>query len=161
MDPFLPAETPPLVAIFDGFADAAEMMAIAIGLAGFRTVDGHVSDVKRGVTDFMAFMKEHKPDVVVWDISPPYEGNWNFFQLVRSSSALDGRGVVLTTTHKAHLDDFARADSGALEIVGKPVDIAELVHRIRNALGRRVLAPHGETEPAPSGDPQQRRANVQ
>jgi DNA-binding response OmpR family regulator len=74
----------------------------------------------------------------VWDISPPYEGNWNFFQLIRSSSALDGRGVVLTTTHKVHLDHFAEADSGALEIVGKPVDLADLVERIRHALQHRV-----------------------
>ena len=131
----------PLVAIFDGFADAAEMMATAIGLAGFRTVDGHVGDVKRGVTDFVSFIEEHNPDVVVWDISPPYQGNWNFFQLVRSSSALDGRGVVLTTTHKGHLDALTAGDSGALEIVGKPVDIAELVQRIHRALGQRDRNP--------------------
>jgi DNA-binding response OmpR family regulator len=131
----------PLVAIFDGFADAAEMMATAIGLAGFRTVDGHVADVKRGVTDFVSFIEAHNPDVVVWDISPPYQGNWNFFQLVRSSSALDGRGIVLTTTHKGHLDALTSGDSGALEIVGKPVDIDELVRRIRYALRHRDQTP--------------------
>ncbi len=137
-DPGSPPDKLPLVAIFDGYADAAEMMAAAIAGAGFRTVDGHVSDVKRGVTDFISFIDAHNPDVVVWDISPPYEGNWNFFQLIRSSSALDGRGVVLTTTHKGHLDDFAQKDSGALEIVGKPVDIANLIERIRHAAGQRA-----------------------
>ena len=138
LSPFAQTDRTPLVAIFDGYADAAEMMAINIALAGFRIVDGHVSDIKRGVTDFIAFMKEHNPEVVVWDISPPYEGHWNFFQLIRSSSALDGRGVVLTTTHKLHLDSFAQEDSGALEIVGKPVDIDELIRRIRHALEHRT-----------------------
>lgn len=126
----------PLVAIFDGYADSAEMVAIALGLAGFRTVDGHVSDIKRGATDFIEFITGHDPHVVIWDVSPPYDGNWRFFQLIRSSSVLDGRGVVLTTTHKGHLDALAGRDSGAIGIVGKPFDLSLLVEQIRRVLPR-------------------------
>lgn len=70
----------------------------------------------------------------MWDISPPYHLNWAFFQLLRSSHALDGRGIVLTTTHKGHLDALVGHDSKAVEIVGKPYDLALLITGIEHAL---------------------------
>jgi DNA-binding response OmpR family regulator len=122
------------VAIFNASDDTVQMLADILELHGFRGVNAHVSDVKRGKTDFMAFIHEHDPAAVIWDISPPYDQNWNFFQLLRSSAALKDRGVVVTTTHKTHLDQLAGQDTGAIEIIGKPYDLDLVIKAVREAV---------------------------
>ena len=122
------------VAIFNASDDTVEMLAIILQHAGYLTENGHVADVKRGITDFVAFMDVHQPDAVVWDISPPYLENWTFFQLLRSSHALDGRALILTTTHKINLDKMAGQDSGAIEIIGKPYDLGLVVQAVQDGI---------------------------
>jgi hypothetical protein len=52
-------------------------------------------------------------------IAPPYDRNWHFFKLLRSSALLAHSALVLTTTHKQHLDTLAGTETGAIEVVGK------------------------------------------
>ena len=122
------------VAVFNASDDTVEMLTEVLNHDGFLTVNGHVSDVKRGHTDFLAFVAEHDPQVIIWDISPPYDKNWVFFTLLRSNVALCGRGVVVTTTHKEHLDQMAGTDTGAIEIIGKPYDLGAIVAAVRKAI---------------------------
>jgi DNA-binding response OmpR family regulator len=63
---------------------------------------------------------------VIFDISPPYEQNWVFFRTMCDSPAMEGRGVVLTTTNKDRLDEIVGLDSLAMEIVGKPYDLRQI-----------------------------------
>jgi hypothetical protein len=39
---------------------------------------------------------------------------------------LSGRGIVLTTTNKARLDEVLGEDSHALEVVGRPKDLQQI-----------------------------------
>ncbi len=126
--------TAPTIAIFDASDDTVDLLVLALNEGGFRTVTGHLAEVKRGATDFLAFIAEHDPQAIIWDIAPPYDRNWVFFELLRASTALAGRGVVLTTTHKAHLDQMAGQDTGAIEIIGKPYDLDAIVEAVRRAL---------------------------
>lgn len=48
--------------------------------------------------------------------------------------------MVLTTTHKQHLDTLAGQDTGAFEIIGKPYDFAEIVSAVAQGLKRREKA---------------------
>ena len=41
-------------------------------------------------------MDKHNPEVVIFDISPPYDENWTFFKTMRDSDRMNGRGTVLT-----------------------------------------------------------------
>ena len=122
------------VAIFNASDDTVELLGLILNQRGFRTVSGHVTDVKRGETDFVAFITEHDPQVIIWDISPPYDKNWVFFTLLRTSVALSGRGVVVTTTHKAHLDRMAGTETGAIEIIGKPYDLEAIADAVVKAM---------------------------
>jgi hypothetical protein len=45
-------------------------------------------------------MRKHNPDVVIFDISPPYDENWQFFKTMRDADVMRGRGSVLTITNK-------------------------------------------------------------
>ena len=79
-------------------------------------------------------MATHKPDAMIWDIAPPYDRNWTFFNLLRTTTALGHCPLVLTTTNKQRLDELVGRDSGALEIVGKPYDLDLIVESVVRAV---------------------------
>jgi hypothetical protein len=45
---------------------------------------------------------------------------------MRDAKTMHGRGIVLTTTNKARLDEVLGEDSHALEVVGRPKDLAQI-----------------------------------
>jgi DNA-binding response OmpR family regulator len=74
--------------------------------------------------------------VVIFDISPPYKENWDFFKTLREDKAMESRGLVLTTTNKARLDETVGKDSEAFEVVGKPYDLDQIKSAIHAAQKR-------------------------
>ena len=110
-----------MVALFNANDDTVEMVRRMLDASGLTCLIGcHLADLKKGVIDFARYVGAHQPDVVIFDISPPYKENWEFFQTLEGCQAMKGRAVVVTTTNKARLDEAARTESEAFEIVGKP-----------------------------------------
>ena len=95
------------VAIFNSSDDTVDMLSVLLTLRGYRAISARADDVKSGELNFIDFLSAQKPDAVVWDIAPPYDRNWNFFTLVRSIGPLQRCPLVLTTTHRHHLDAVA------------------------------------------------------
>ena len=122
------------VAIFDGSADTVEMLEVLLSARGYRVVTGTADHVKSGVLDFFAFIHAEQPDALIWDITPPYDRNWHFFKLLRTAGILKHCHIVLTTTHKQHLDTLAGHDTGAIEIVGKPYDLQEIADAVSHGV---------------------------
>jgi DNA-binding response OmpR family regulator len=126
-----------LVALINASDDTVDMVQRMLGASGFDCLVGcRFADLKRGRVDFATFLSEHDPDVVIFDISPPYLQNWNYFKTLRDAKAMEGRGLVLTTTNKGRLDETTGGDSKALEIVGKPYDLDQIEAAIHAALKR-------------------------
>ena len=123
------------VAILNSSEDTVEMLRIQLENAGMVTVGGHVPDIKRGKLDFQDFVGRHRPDVIVWDIGPPYEENWTFFNLVRTTDAAREVRFVLTTTNRDRLLKVC-GDCDPVEIVGKPYDLDQVTKAVQDALGR-------------------------
>jgi hypothetical protein len=94
----------------------------------------HFADLKRGIVVFEKYMQKHNPELVIFDISPPYDENWTFFKTMRANKIMTGRGSVLTTTNKLRLDEIIGEDSRALEIVGLKDDLDS----IQAAIGRET-----------------------
>jgi DNA-binding response OmpR family regulator len=86
----------------------------------------HFADLKKGIVNFDKYVDKHNPEVVIFDISPPYDENWQFFKTMRDSKTMKGRGAILTTTNKVRLDEVLGADSHAVEVVGRPQDLREI-----------------------------------
>ena len=128
----------PTVAIFNASDDTVEMLKVLFTERGYRAVAAEVDNVKSGALDFIAFMGAQKPDAIVWDIAPPYDRNWSFFKLLRTADVLRNCHIVLTTTHKEHLDSLAGQDTGAIEIVGKPYDLQVIVDSVTRGLENRL-----------------------
>ena len=66
---------------------------------------------------------------------------------MRDGKALEGRGLVLTTTNRQRLDEVIGEDSEAFEIVGKPYDLNQIKGALDIALKR---AHEGKLAPATS-----------
>jgi DNA-binding response OmpR family regulator len=134
------AAAPPsehVVALFNASDDTVEMVRRMLDASGVTCLIGcHFSDLKNGVIDFARYMGLHKPEVVIFDISPPYKENWTFFKTLRGSQAMEECGIFLNTTNKNRLDDTAGKDSEAFEIVGKPYALSQIRSAIYAALRR-------------------------
>jgi DNA-binding response OmpR family regulator len=117
-----------IVALFNASDDTIDMIqALLIEAGGAQSLVGcHFADLKKGVVDFKKYLNKHNPEVVIFDISPPYDENWQFFKTMRDADVMRGRGSVLTTTNKNRLDEVLGTDSRALEVVGKPKDLKQI-----------------------------------
>jgi DNA-binding response OmpR family regulator len=127
----------PVVALFNASDDTVEMVQQMLRASNHQCLIGcHFSDLKKGRVDFARYLREHDPQVVIFDISPPYDENWRFFKTLTQDEAMQNRGLVLTTTNKRRLDEVVGTDSEAIEIVGKPYDLAQIRDAIVAALRR-------------------------
>jgi DNA-binding NtrC family response regulator len=125
------------IAVVNSSEDIVTMLRLALEDEGFATVAGHVPRFKSGHDDLLAFLQTHDPAVIVFDIAPPYADNWRFLNLVRDTRAAQGRAFVITTTNRARLEQEV-GDTAAIEIVGKPFDLQEVVDAVRRALKQRA-----------------------
>jgi DNA-binding response OmpR family regulator len=132
-----PAAVKPIVALFNASDDTVEMVQRMLDASDFSCLVGcHFSDLKKGRIDFGKYLGEYAPEVVIVDISPPYDENWHFLKTLLQDKAMNGRGLVVTTTNKLRLDETVGGDSEALEIVGKPYDLDQIKTAIYAALKR-------------------------
>jgi len=117
-----------IVALFNASDDTIEMVqGLLTASGGEQTLIWcHFADLKKVVVYFGKYMDRHNPEVVIFDLSPPYDENWIFFKTMRDATTMQGRGVVLTTTNKNRLDEVLGEDSHALEVVGRPKDLQQI-----------------------------------
>jgi DNA-binding response OmpR family regulator len=127
-----------IVALFNASDDTIDMVQKLLTNSGRHQslIWCHFADLKKGIVNFDKYMDEHNPEVVIFDLSPPYDENWHFFTTMRDASVMTGRGVVLTTTNKDRLDEVLGEDSKALEVVGKTEDLQQIDAAIGSATKR-------------------------
>ena len=81
------------------------------------------------------FVRRHRPDVIVFDVSFPYDHNWMRYREFREADGVRDIPIVLTTTNTKALHDIVGATE-ALEIVGKPYDLDELATVVKRVLSK-------------------------
>jgi len=124
-------QAPHRIAIFNSMDDVIDMLQAACEKAGYQTVSAKLSEIQSGVLDLVAFVQEHRPLVIIYDVPRPYEANWNFLRLLHETDSLKHLGWVLTTTDKKALE-AAVGTADVFEIViGKPYSVDDVMDAVR------------------------------
>ena len=122
---------PPVVAIFNSMDDILAMVRVAFEAQGFVAATARLADIQSGALDLIAFVKEHKPVALVYDLPRPYEANWNVLRMLRETDSLQDLVWVITTTNKEALER-AVPKTNAIEIIlGKPYTVNEVIDAVR------------------------------
>jgi len=121
-----------VVAIFNTSEDTTELLRIVFENAGFVVVTAFTNQLRDGKVELEAFMRQHQPRVIVYDIAIPYEQNWRLFEHIRETPACAGVSFVVTTTNIRHVRQLAGGQE-VHEIVGKPYDLDVIVGAVRQA----------------------------
>ena len=137
-----PSSPPDVVAILNSNDDTVEMLRMMLESEGMIAVSAHVSDMRRGHFDFAGFLAEHDPGVIIYDIIPPYETSWRFFEHLRAMPSMANRQYVLTSTNPQRVLEVTPTDQPVFEIIGKPYDLQQIVVAVKRAIGsgRRASA---------------------
>ena len=131
---------PPVVAVLNSNDDVVELLRSLLEQAGFVTVTGHIDDIRRGKLDLVNFVKQHEPNVIVYDLVPPYDRSWNYLHLLKNSEPLQGRPFVLTSVNADRTREVVGRSEMVYEIVGKPLDLDEIVAAVKEASRARPIA---------------------
>ena len=131
-------EPPIVIGVLNSSDDTVEMLRIYLESAGFIVVSAHVHAIRRGEQTIAESIIEHKPAVVIYDVTPPYDRSWSFYEHLRTLDGLRNTGWVLTSTNPERLKQIAphTRELEILEIIGKPYDLQEIVSAVRRELER-------------------------
>jgi len=123
----------PIIAVVNTNDDLVSALQHALETEGFDIVTAHVQGIRDGTLDFAAFLQEHDPALVIYDIALPYDSNWKFLNMLRQLPQAQ-RPFVVTTVNKRALD--ARVGPTAtIEIQGGHADdIEPTMEAVRKAL---------------------------
>jgi DNA-binding NarL/FixJ family response regulator len=124
----------PVIAVFNASEDTVDVLTMFFEREGFRAV-GRTWPAREPLTRDVAlgFMAQHQPQVLIFDVSFPYDWNWQRFREFQELGDQCRIPTVLTTTNKRALSECC-GPTDALEIIGKPYDLDQLLTAVRRAL---------------------------
>jgi|SRR5687768_14252669 len=128
-----------VVAIINTSPDVVQMLRTATESAGYVVFTAFTHEIRDGVIDIERFIRQHQPKVIVYDIAPPYDANWQLFEHLRDLEVMDNRVFVLTSVSPHHVEKLAGPDRKVFEVVGKPFDLDLIVDAVHQALNSRPV----------------------
>jgi two-component system phosphate regulon response regulator OmpR len=127
------------ILICDDEPDLREMLAEYLGKRGFAT------SLAANADELSHLLKKDRPDLILLDIAMPGEDG---LSVLRGLQGPDAPFIIMLTAAGEVIDRVVGLEMGADDYLGKPVDLRELVSRIKAVLRRRVTAAEPATERA-------------
>ncbi len=132
---------PPAVAVLNSNDDIVELFRMVLEHDGCIVVSAHVDAIRRGEQSLADFLEEHDPQLIIYDLTPPYERSWRFLEHLRESPHVTHRRFLITSTNAQRAKEIVGNAEHVYEIVGKPYDIDIIRSAVRRALGLGDLPP--------------------
>src|SRR5262249_44817238 len=101
--------------------------------AGFVVVSGMTHEIRIGRLDLTQFINAHQPDVIVYDIAPPYERNWRLFEHLRETVFPD-HPYVLTSTNAGIVKKLIDPALNVFDVIEKPYSLDAILQAVKAAL---------------------------
>ncbi len=117
------------ILICDDEPDLREMLAEYLGKRGYRT------SLAAGAEELRAHLAEARPDLILLDINMPGEDG---LSVLRSLQGPEAPMVIMLTAAGDVIDRVVGLEMGADDYLAKPVDLRELVSRIKAVLRRQT-----------------------
>ena len=133
------SEAPIVVAIVNTNPDLVRLLRVNLESAGYVVIVIHIEDIKTAAGDVEATIVRHNPRVIIYDIVPPYDVNWRFFDHLRCTRAFQGRHFVLTTVNISQVQRIVGQEAVVYEVVGEPSDIQQVVRAVKEATRARPV----------------------
>ncbi|CDO35460.1 MULTISPECIES: response regulator [Novosphingobium] len=127
----------PLIYVCDDEADLRDMVAEYLARHGLEVAQAACGD------DLRALIAGRRPDLILLDINMPGEDG---LSVLRGLQADDAPHVIMLTAAGETVDRIVGLEMGADDYLGKPVDLRELVARVRAVLRRKGPADHSQEE---------------
>jgi len=124
---------PTTVAIVNTTPDAIDMLRNVLMAAGFVVVSCYTHDIREGRVDLEAFIRQHRPSVIAYDLAPPYETNFQLFKHVRAMPAVQGCQFVLTSVNPSNVSNLVGRDERVYEVVDRQEDLMKFVQAVKEA----------------------------
>ena len=121
------------IVVVDDEPDIRIMLSDYLGHAGFR-----VSTAEGGAA-MRQLLAEESADLVILDITMPGEDGLSLARFLREHTK--GVGIVMLTAAGGVVDRIVGLEMGADDYIAKPVDLRELLARVRSVLRRLQLPP--------------------
>ena len=136
------AEGPTVIGVLNSSDDTVEMLRMYLELEGFIVVSAHVHAIRRGDQTVAESIAEHKPAVIIYDVAPPYDRTWKFYEHLRTMDGLRDARWVVTSTNPQRLKELApeSRDLEILEVIGKPYDLQQIVDAVKREVGKASRA---------------------
>jgi CheY-like chemotaxis protein len=127
------------VAVINTTPDVVEMLRHTLERAGFVVATCFTFDIRDGRIDIEAFMRQHRPRVILYDLAPPYERNFRLFQHIRSMPAVEDVQFVLTSMNRKNVLPLVGRDERVYEVVDRDEDLMAIIQAIKEASRTRPL----------------------
>ena len=120
------------VAVVNTSEEVAGLLRAVLQMEGYATVEAFTLEFKRGIKNFGEWAREHRPEVIIWDVAIPYEENWDLFLRISQSEEAAGIAFVVTTTNKDALEMLV-GPTPTCELVGKPFDLDHILDAVKRS----------------------------
>lgn len=124
-------EEKPTIAIINSNQELINLFEEIFQEQGYNTVAIQTMLLRSGRVDFNEFITQNNPQAILYDVAIPYEENWEYLKKIREDEVMQGRHIVITSTNKGMLDLLVGEETPAIEVVGKPFDIQEVVDAVK------------------------------
>jgi two-component system cell cycle response regulator len=98
----------------------------------------HYREARDGINGFKSLIAS-KPDVVICDLEMPRMDGFKFLQMVNSRRELKDIPIIMSTGRESREMKIKGSEYGACDYLPKPLDIGELVARVKEQLKIKEL----------------------
>ena len=99
---------------------------------GYHCDTALLADMRDAHEEVGRFVKEHRPDVIIYDVGMPYPSSWDLLEVIRTAPALLSQPFVITTPNKRKLEQ-AVGPTSAFEIGGPDSDLRRVLKAVEAA----------------------------